>query len=187
MPRLSSVVLLFAALAGCAPAQQAATDVRAVAQAATSPTLSTADTTFLNEASRAGITEVTFGQLARRQASRAAVRDFGFRMTTDHTGINQQLTHLASAKQVAPVENVDALHQATYDRIAALKGRAFDRAYLDNEVADLSALLTLYQDEAAHGTDAAVKAFAVRFAPMVKTHLDLARKLGGRMPPPAYK
>jgi putative membrane protein len=177
-------MLLLAALIGCAKTQEAAVDLKSAVQAQASPTLSTDDTTFLNEAGRAGITEVTFGQLARAQGHSAAVRDYGLRMTVDHTTSNQQLTRIAEAKGITLTNTVDLEHQAVYDRIAGLRGRAFDHAYLDNEVADHTAALALYQTEAARGTDPQVRAFAARGVPGIEAHLTLARRLGGHAPPP---
>lgn len=179
-PGLPALALAVASMPGCAPTQQAAIEVKSVVQAQTAPTLSTEDATFLNEAGRSGITEVTFGQLARAQASRAAVRDLGLRMVTERTTMNQRLTRLAAAKQIAPTTTVDVAHQATYDRIAALNGRAFDRAFLDNAVAERAATLAIFRDEAAHGTDPDVRAFAAKGVPVLQGHLDMARKLGGR-------
>ena len=184
MIRMASTMLLMAALMGCAETQQAATDVKSAVQAQATPTLSTADAKFVNDAGRAGITEVTFGQLARAQGSRAAVRDFGLRMVTEHTTLNQELTRLAAKKQITPTATVDVAHQATYDRIAALNGRAFDRAYLDATVADHMATLAVFQEEAASGADPEVRAFATKTVPMLKAHLAMAKRLGGKTPPP---
>ncbi len=83
--RASMPLLLAAVLCACSQTQHAATDVQSVVEAQTSPTLTTADTTFLNEAGQSGIAEVTLGQLARTHGSRAAVRDYGLRMVNDHT------------------------------------------------------------------------------------------------------
>lgn len=185
MIRRASTMLLLAALMGCAQTQQAATDVKSAVQAQATPSLSTADASFVNDAGRAGITEVTFGQLARAQGSRAAVRDFGLRMVTEHTSLNQELTRLAAAKKITPTVTVDVAHQTTYDQIAALKGRAFDRAYLNAQVADHQATLAIYQEEASNGTDPDVRAFAAKVVPMLQAHLALAKRLGGVVTLPA--
>jgi putative membrane protein len=187
MPRLAALGLLAAAalpLLGCAATEHAATEVKAAAQAQTTPTLSTQDAAFFDQAGRAGIEEVTFGQLARTQSSHAAVRDFGLRMVKQHTRINQQLTQLATQKQITPTVTMDAAHQEAFGQLQQLHGRAFDHAYLDQQVADHQAMLALCEDEAAHGTDPEVKAFAARVAPEIRMHLQLAERLGGKPPPP---
>lgn len=175
--------LLAGGLLGCSQTEQAATQVQSAVQAQATPTLSTTDATFLNDAAQGGITEVTFGQLARQQGRTASVRNFGAQMVTDHTSVNQQLTQLAAAKQINSLTNTaDSVHQAAYDKLAAMKGRAFDRGYLNSQVADHTATIKIFQDEAANGTDPDVKAFAAKTLPTLQMHLDEARKLGGRMP-----
>ncbi len=168
------------ALAACSAADHAATQVTAAAQAQTSPSLSTADAAFLDEASRAGIETVTFAQLARTQGVRASTRDFATRLADTHTTLNQDLTHLAARKHIAPIASMDPAHQADYDRLAALHGSAFDRAWLNQQAADHQAMLRLFQGEAGRGTDADVRALAARGVPEIERHLVSIGKLGGR-------
>lgn len=188
MPRLAMFGLLAATaipLLGCAATDHAATQVKAAAQAQTTPTLSTGDAAFMDEAGRAGIEEVTFGQLARTQATRASTRDFALRMVDQHTKVNQELTRLAAQKQITPTNSMDTAHQGMYDQLQSLHGRAFDHAYLNDQVADHQATIQLFQNEAANGTDPDVKAFAARTLPQLQMHLQLAEKLGGKAPAPA--
>ncbi len=172
-------------LAACTPTEHAATQVRAVAQAATTPTLSQADAAFLDNASRAGITEVTFGQLAREKASRQPVRDFAVRMVDEHTTMNQALTRLATAKGITPTTSLDTAHQNQYDALNRLGGHAFDRPYLNSQATDHAATLRLFEDEATQGADADVKALAAHGAPIVRRHLKEIEALGGRPAPPS--
>ncbi len=188
MTRHATLRLLAAAvtlpLLGCAAtADRAATRVQAVAQATTSPTLSTKDAAFIDRAARAGIEEVTFGQLARTEAVRASTRDFGLRMVNAHTAINQELTRLAKSKRIAPPLAMDLTHQQEYAALEKLHGGAFDRAYLNGQATDHQTLLALFEDEAARGADPQVRAFAARAAPQIRKHLRNAERLGGRAAP----
>jgi putative membrane protein len=175
---------LVAALAGCAAADKAAVQVQAVAQAQTSPSLSVADATFLDEATRAGIADVALGQLARTQGTRASTRDFALRLTDSQTSINQELTRLGAAKQIRPTESVDPTHQDAYQQLAALHGRAFDRAWLDQQASDQQAMLHLYRAAMANGADPDVRAFAARTIPLLEHRFALVERLGGRAPAP---
>ncbi len=172
-------------LAGCTPTEHAATQVRAAAQAASTPTLSQVDAAFLDRASSDGITEVTFGQLAREKASRQPVRDFAVRMVDEHTTMNQELTRLATAKGITPTTGLDTAHQNQYDALNRLSGRAFDRPYLNSQATDHAATLQLFQNEAAQGADADVKALAARGAPVILRHLKQIEALGGHPAPPS--
>ncbi len=170
-------------LLGCATADTAATHVQAVAQAATSPTLSVQDAAFLDRMARAGIEEVAFGQLARTEGARASTRDYGLRMVNAHTTINQELTRLAGAKHVDVPLTVDLTHHQRYLALQALHGRAFDRAYLDGQATHHAEMLALLRNEAAHGTYRDVRAFAARIEPQIERHLKLAEHLGGHVQP----
>lgn len=184
MVRPGSKLLLAAAiaalpLAGCATSQAPAPAPATQAQAA--PPLSAADTAFFDQASRSGIEEVTFGQLARQHATRASTRAFGVKMVDAHTPVNQQLTQLATSKGVTPPATMDDAHQASYDALSKLRGRRFDRTYLNGQATDHAATLQLFQTEAQNGTDPDVKAFAARVTPDIQSHLDMAKRLGGRV------
>ena len=189
MTRLPAFGLLAATamlpLVGCSATDATATKVQAAAQAQTTPTLSTTDATFIDQAGRAGIEEVTFSQLARTQGVRASTRDFASRMVDAHTTVNQELTQLATQKQITPTTGMDTAHQDQYNRLQALHGSAFDRAYLNGQATDHQMVLQLFQNEAANGTDPDVKAFAARIAPQIQQHLTMASKLGGRPTPAA--
>jgi putative membrane protein len=167
-------------LAACSQAQQAATTVQSAAEAQTTPTLSTTDTTFLNEAGRAGAEEVAAGQLAQTKAASRPVRRFAARMVTDHGAINQELMTLAQSKGITPTTAPDDAHTDMMKNLQMLRGRAFDRAYMTGEVADHQAAVTLFQNEAQNGTDPAVKAFAAKDLPVLQSHLSMAQQLAPR-------
>ncbi len=183
-PGLLAAAVTLPLLLGCAAtADHAATRVQAVAQATTSPTLSTRDAAFIDQAARAGIEEVAFGQLARTEAVRASTRDFALRMVNAHTLVNQELTRLAKSKRITPPLAMDLAHQQQYPALEKQRGRAFDRAYLNGQATDHQTVLALFEDEAANGADPQVRAFAARVAPRIREHLRNVERLGGRPTP----
>ena len=167
-------------LAGCAQTQRAADTTMAAARAQVNPTLSTSDAAFMTTAVRGGLAEVQLGQLAQRNGSSAVVKRFGQRMVEDHGRSNQEMMALAQRKEITPPSGVGAEHQRTYDDLAKLRGRAFDRAYAQAMVKDHQEDLRAYQDEAANGTDPDVKAFAARHVPLLQEHLRMAQSLPRR-------
>jgi putative membrane protein len=144
------------------------------------PTLSTSDAALMTTAARGGMAEVQLGQLAQRNGSSAAVKRFGQRMVEDHGRSNQEMMALAQRKEITPPSSVGAEHQSTYDDLAKLRGRAFDRAYAQAMVKDHQEDLQAYQEEAANGTDPDVKAFAARHVPLLQEHLRMAQDLTRR-------
>lgn len=168
-------------LAACSQrAENAATTVQSAAQAQTTPTLSTTDATFINMAGTSGIEEMTFGQLAQTKASSAAVRRFAQQMVTDHTMVNQQLMALAQRKQMTPPSSMDMRHEQLLQQLQGMKGRAFDRAYIEGQVQDHQMAVQAFQTEAQSGTDPEVRAFAQQYLPALQQHLQMAQTLAGR-------
>jgi putative membrane protein len=167
-------------LLGCAETQKAADTTVAAAEAQVNPTLSTSDAEFLTTAARGGMAEVQLGRLAEQNGRSAAVKRFGQRMVADHSRANQELMALAQRKRMTPPEGLGAAHQQTYDRLARLRGSAFDRAYKQAMVQDHQEDLRAFQTEAQNGTDPEVKAFAARTVPVLQEHLRLAEQLPQR-------
>ncbi len=164
-------------LAACSSTNKAATEVQSAAQAQVNPTLSTTDTNFINQAAAGGTAEVQLGELAAKKGGTPAVRRFGQQMVRDHTPVNQQLTQLAQTKQLSPSTSLDAPHQQTYDTLNGLRGRAFDRKYLQGQSTDHQDQLTLFQTEAQSGTDPDVKAFAAQNVGVIQHHVDELQRL----------
>lgn len=167
-------------LAGCAQTQKAADTTVAAARAQVNPTLSTSDATFMTNAARGGVAEVEMGRLAERNGRSAAVKRFGRQMVTDHGSANQELQALARRKDITPPDSMGAEHQQVYDRLAGLRGSAFDRAYGQAMVQDHEEDLRAYQTQAREGTDPDVKAFAARTVPVLQEHQRMAQRLARR-------
>ena len=84
--------------------------------------------------------DIDAGKLAESKGSTADVKSFGKQMVTDHTGVNKQATALVKKLKVKPEDNPtsQALKSGGDMNVASLKklkGDAFDKAYIDHEVA----------------------------------------------------
>src|SRR3982750_2428126 len=84
--------------------------------------------------------DIDAGKLAESKASNAEVKAFGKQMVTDHTGVNKQASDLVKKLGVTPEDNPTAqsLKSGGADNVKQLrgvKGAAFDKAYIDHEVA----------------------------------------------------
>ena len=58
------------------------------------------DLVFVQQATAAGVTEVTEGQIAIAKSLNPAVRNFGQLMVTDHTAANHQLSAIAAQEHI---------------------------------------------------------------------------------------
>src|SRR5213595_641025 len=103
---------------------------------AAAQTPSAADKQFVTKAAQGGMAEVELGQLAQQRASSDKVKEFGKRMSDDHSKANEELKKIAAQKQITVPSSVNAQQRATIDRLSKLKGAQFDRMYMQNMVKD---------------------------------------------------
>jgi putative membrane protein len=127
--------------------------------------------------------DVDAGRLAESQSSNPQVKAFGKQMATDHTGVNKQATELVTKLKVKPEDNPTSRSLASggdenVKHLRQLKGAAFDKAYVDHEVAyhqqvldavDKTLLPSAKNDE--------LKALLVKVRPAFVAHLEHAKHL----------
>lgn len=84
--------------------------------------------------------DVDYGKIAMDRSKNADVREFANTMINDHNAIIKMAVDLATKLGVVPQDNAvtqSLLDQSkeTTKKLNSLKGKAFDKAYIDNEVA----------------------------------------------------
>jgi putative membrane protein len=84
--------------------------------------------------------DIEAGKLAQSKTKNKKVREFADSMVRDHTAVNKAAVDLVTRLGVTPEENdtsrsLTASGEQTRARLNGLSGKAFDRAYIDNEVA----------------------------------------------------
>jgi putative membrane protein len=143
----------------------------------TAPDSLAEDNNFLVEAASGGMMEVQLGKYASANAGSAAVKQFGQMMVTDHTKANTELTTLAQVKAIA-IPNVPGdKHQHHIDDLSKKKGAEFDKDYMSMMVDDHEEDVKKFEDEAKNAKDADIRAFAAKTLPVLKKHLDAAKKI----------
>lgn len=88
----------------------------------------------------AGAIDIKSAQLALKTSKAKAVRAFANDMVRDHEAVNKQALALVKKLNVTPEDNptskaLTSQADAKRKELAALKGKAFDKAYAQNEVA----------------------------------------------------
>jgi putative membrane protein len=135
------------------------------------------DAHFAKEAAQGGMAEVKLGQLAEEKGSNDTVKGFGKRMVEDHSKAGDKLKGLASRESITLPTDISANDQATYDRLAKLKGTAFDRAYARDMVKDHETDVAAFEKEANAGKDDSLKSFASETLPTLQDHLKRAKEM----------
>ena len=83
--------------------------------------------------------DIDAGKLAEKSGSSKEVRDFGKQMVADHTSVNKSATELVTKLKVKPETNDTSASlkkggDESMAKLKKLKGKEFDKAYVDNEV-----------------------------------------------------
>ncbi|HEY6516272.1 MAG TPA: DUF4142 domain-containing protein [Steroidobacteraceae bacterium] len=127
--------------------------------------------------------DIDAGTLAEHKAHAADVKAFAKRMVTDHTGVNQAAVALAGKLHLTPESNPtsESLKQGGEQNIAALdklQGKAFDKAYIDHEVAYHQAVLDAMDKVLIPGAqNPQLKALLVKVRPAFVDHLEHAKHI----------
>ena len=131
--------------------------------------------------------DIDAGNLAAARATSAAVKSFGQQMVTDHTGVNKSATSLAAKLKVTPEDNSTSRSLLDGGRknianLKALKGAAFDKAYIDHEVAYHQQVLDALDTTLIPGAkNEELKALLVKVRPAFVAHLEHAKQIQGSL------
>ncbi|HVF42582.1 MAG TPA: DUF4142 domain-containing protein [Pyrinomonadaceae bacterium] len=140
-----------------------------------------ADVKFAMAAAMGGVEEVEMGRLAAEKGASDEVRQFGRRMVEDHSKANQELMQIASSKGMTLPAALDQKHRADVQKISALSGEAFDKAYVRMMVKDHKKDVGEFQKESARGADPDIKGFATRTLPTLQEHLRMIQRIDDKM------
>lgn len=127
--------------------------------------------------------DIDAGELAKERGTDQRVKEFAQRMITDHGGVNQAATELVTRLGVTPEPNatsqkLTADGEASRTALQGQSGAAFDRAYVDQEVAYHQAVLdALDQTLIPSAQNAELKALLEQTRLAVAAHLEHARQL----------
>ena len=133
-------------------------------------------TSFAKEAAVGGMSEVELGRLAVQKGTNPAVKEFGQRMVDDHSKANQDLRAAASQSGVTLPSEIDAKQKKAYDKLSALSGAAFDRAYMSDMVKDHKEDIALFEKASREAGESPIKKFAADELPTLREHLQMAEK-----------
>jgi putative membrane protein len=137
-----------------------------------------ADHNFVMKMAQGGMAEVELGKLAVKNGGSQDVKSLGQRMVDDHGKAGDELKAIAEKKNITWPPQLDAKSQALHDKLAALNGDAFDRAYLSAMLSDHKKDAAELRTESKSGKDPDVKAWAAKVLPTVEDHLKQFEQAG---------
>ena len=127
--------------------------------------------------------DIEASEQAKQKSQNADVKQFAQTMITDHTGVNKQAGDLAAKLSLTPADNATSQSlktsaDSTKARLAALSGKEFDKAYIDNEVAYHQAVLNAVDSALIpNAQNAELKALLEKVRPAFVAHLQMAQQL----------
>jgi putative membrane protein len=127
--------------------------------------------------------DINAGQLAASAATAAEVKSFGEQMVTDHTGVNKSAVELVTKLHVTPEDNPTSASltdagKANVTHLQSLKGAAFDRAYIDNEVRYHQQVIdAIDKTLIPNAQNAELKALLIKVRPAFVAHLEHAKEI----------
>jgi putative membrane protein len=131
--------------------------------------------------------DVDAGKLAKSKSKNKDVQAFAQQMITDHSAVNKQAGALAKKLGVKPEDNdtSKALKKGAQENTASLKkasGAAFDKAYVDHEVAYHQQVLDAIDKVLVPSAqNQELKDLLVKVRPAIATHLEHAQHLQGSL------
>ena len=131
--------------------------------------------------------DIDAGKLAKSKAQSKQVQEFAQRMITDHSGVNKSAKELVQKLHVTPEPNPtsESLQKGGDQNLATLKGlsgTAFDKAYVDHEVAYHEAVLqAMDKTLIPSAQNAELKALLVKVRPAFVAHLDHAKQIQAQL------
>lgn len=125
--------------------------------------------------------DVNYGKIALKRAKSADIRKFAQTMINDHTSIIKQATDLAQKLGVTPKDNALTQQLLTGEKketqaLKSKKGKDFDKAYIDNEVAYHEAVINAVKNVLIPQTkNEQLKALLIKVSPLLQEHLEHAK------------
>ena len=127
--------------------------------------------------------DIDAGKLAKSRSTNHEVKAFAELMITDHTSVNKSATDLVAKLKVSPQNNptsqsLKAGGEKNLAHLKTLKGAAFDKAYVDHEVAYHQQVIDALDKILIPGaTNGELKALLIKVRPAFVAHLEHAKRL----------
>ena len=179
-----SLALSVSGLTACSKSDTPAIDTAATAAPAPAPAAPAInDAQIAHIAVTANAIDSAAGVVAKKKATAKSVKDFAQTMINDHMGVNKQAVALATKLGVTPEDNdVSRQLKAGADESAAnlsgLTGAAFDKAYIDREVAYHQAVAdALDKTLIPNAQNAELKGLLEKARPAFAAHLERAKAI----------
>jgi putative membrane protein len=135
------------------------------------------DGQFLRTVAIDDMTEAHMGQMARDNAAKDPVRDFGQTVADDEMKDYEQVTVLANKTGEHIPKGIDSRKSPAIRTLAEAKHNNFDHEFLRDEIASEQKIIATLQQEANHGTSPEIREWAGKAVGTRQEELQKAQAL----------
>jgi putative membrane protein len=134
---------------------------------------------FANAAAASDAFEISTSKLALTMSKSASLKKFAQKMIDAHTDSTAKLKAAAASASpaITPDPALTPDQQQALDGMKAMMGAAFDKAYVEAQVAGHQKTLDALRAYSATGDVISLKSFATSLIPTVAAHLNMAKGL----------
>ena len=167
-------IVTIGAVLGCTAALSWIADARTAGDAPTDPQI-------VGIVVTANQIDIDHAKVALSKSKNKEVRDFAQQMVTDHKALQKSVSDLGAKLNVTPADSetrnsLESQAQQTTEKLSALNGRAFDKAYIENEVSYHQAVINAVSSVLIpNAQNAALKGALQSAAPLFQGHLEHAQ------------
>jgi putative membrane protein len=132
---------------------------------------------FAKDAATGGMMEVKLGEIAQKNGSDAAVKNFGKMMVEDHSKLNDEFKALAARKNITLPASVTEDQQDHIDKLSKETGNDFDKDYVSMMVDDHQKDIDEFKDARDKINDPDIKDFINNALPVLEKHLNAIKQI----------
>ena len=143
-----------------------------------SPTAPDAATkSFLEEMALWNMYEIQAAHAAQARSTSGPVQDFAKKAVDDFTAYSKDLEPVATSAGIMPPTALDAGHMAKLDALTKATPETFDKIFLDQQEAELTAAQERDKSYAETGSNDTIKSYAQKRTAKVAAHLAAVKAL----------
>ncbi len=140
------------------------------------PFVTMGDKQYAQAMATRGIIEIRLGQIALEKTERLDVKAVAQRMIKDYLNWNDGMAKAATRLKIALPSDIDRKQKGEFDKVSALSGTSFDRAYLKEVIRLQTKALTMSHHEADEGSVSGFRHFAGIVVSNLQDQINMARR-----------
>jgi putative membrane protein len=140
------------------------------------------DRQFLMQNTQTNLAEISLGEVAQQQATRAEVRDYAEMLVADHQRVLEQVRTLAERVGMDLPDSPNEMQLRHAEEVKSHSAEGFDEAYLNVQVEGHMKSVSNTETEISSGSSPEVIELANTYLPIAQRHLAGARQLLGQVP-----